>query len=311
MIEGGGLGIFKPEEVGPMDVQVPNGVVDIAVTDEADAVAVAKQYLSYFQGPVDEWEAPDPRELRYIVPENRLRYYDMRDVVQGLADVGSVLEIRRHWGPGIITAFIRVEGKPLGVIANNPGHLSGAVDAQGADKGARFMQLCDAFDIPILTLCDCPGIMVGPESEKTALVRHAGRMFVVGSNIDVPLMTIVIRKGYGLGAQAMAGGSFHAPLFTVSWPTGEFGGMGLEGAVKLGYRKELQAIEDPDERKEAYDQMVADMYKRGKGVNMASHFELDEVIDPADSRKWIAAGLRSLPPPPRREGKKRPNVDTW
>ncbi len=311
MIEGGGLGIFKPEEVGPMDVQVPNGVVDIAVTDEAEAVAVAKQYLSYFQGPVDEWEAPDPRELRYIVPENRLRYYDMRDVVQGLADVGSVLEIRRHWGPGIITAFIRVEGKPLGVIANNPGHLSGAVDAQGADKGARFMQLCDAFDIPILTLCDCPGIMVGPESEKTALVRHAGRMFVVGSNIDVPLMTIVIRKGYGLGAQAMAGGSFHAPLFTVSWPTGEFGGMGLEGAVKLGYRKELQAMEDPDERKEAYDQMVADMYKRGKGVNMASHFELDEVIDPADSRKWIAAGLRSLPPPPRREGKKRPNVDTW
>jgi len=282
-----------------------------AVIRAADAVVVAKQYLSYFQGAVDEWEAPDPRELRYIVPQNRLRYYDMRDVVQGLADVGSVLEIRRHWGPGIITAFIRVEGKPLGVIANNPGHLSGAVDAQGADKGARFMQLCDAFDIPILTLCDCPGIMVGPESEKTALVRHAGRMFVVGSNIDVPLMTIVIRKGYGLGAQAMAGGSFHAPLFTVSWPTGEFGGMGLEGAVKLGYRKELQAIEDPDERKEAYDQMVADMYKRGKGVNMASHFELDEVIDPADSRKWIAAGLRSLPPPPRREGKKRPNVDTW
>ena len=311
MIEGGGLGIFKPEEVGPMSVQRPNGVVDIAVADEAEAVAVTKQYLSYFQGPVQEWEAPDERKLRFVVPENRLRYYDMREVIEGIADVGSMLEIRKDWGPGIYTAFIRVEGQPLGVIANNPGHLSGAIDSDGADKGARFLQLCDAFDIPILSLCDCPGIMVGPESEKTALVRHAGRMFVVGANIDVPLMTIVIRKAYGLGAQAMAGGSFKAPLFTVTWPTGEFGGMGLEGAVKLGYRKELQAIDDPAERKTAYEEMVADMYERGKAVNTASHFELDDVIDPADSRKWISAGLRSIPPRPPRTHKKRPNVDTW
>ena len=311
MIEGGGLGVFKPEEVGPMDVQVPNGVVDIAVKDEAEAVAKAKQYLSYFQGPVDEWEAPDPRKLRFIVPENRLRYYDMREVIEGIADVGSVLELRPEWGIGIITAFIRVEGQPMGVIANNPAHLSGAIDAPGGDKGTRFMQLCDAFDIPILSLCDCPGIMVGPEVEKTAVVRHAARMFVTSANIDVPLMTIVTRKGYGLGAQAMAGGSFKAPLFTVTWPTGEFGGMGLEGAVKLGYRKELQAMEDPAERAAAYEKMVADMYQRGKAVNMASHFELDDVIDPADSRKWIAAGLRSIPPSAPRSGKKRPNVDTW
>ena len=211
----------------------------------------------------------------------------------------------------MITAFIRVEGRPLGLIANNPAHLSGAIDSDGADKGARFMQLCDAFDIPILSLVDCPGIMVGPESEKTALVRHAGRMFVVGANIDVPLMTIVIRKSYGLGAQAMAGGSFKAPLFCVTWPTGEFGGMGLEGAVKLGYRKELQAIDDPAERKSAYDEMVAGMYERGKAVNMASHFELDDVIDPAESRAWIVAGLRSIPPAPARTHKKRPQVDTW
>lgn len=311
MIEGGGLGIFKPEEVGPMDVQVPNGVVDIAVKDEAEAVAVARKYLSYFQGATDSWEAPDPRRLRFIVPENRLRYYDMRSVVEGIADVGSVLEIRPTWGIGIITAFIRVEGRPVGVIANNPGHLSGAIDAPGADKGARFMQLCDAFDIPILSLVDCPGIMVGPEIEKTAVVRHAGRMFVVGANIDVPLMTIVIRKSYGLGAQAMAGGSFKAPMFTVTWPTGEFGGMGLEGAVKLGFRKELQAIEDPAERLAAYEKMVADSYRRGKAVNMASHFELDDVIDPADSRRWISGALKSLPPRAPREHKKRPNVDTW
>ena len=311
MIEGGGLGVYKPEEVGPMDIQVPNGVVDIAVRDEAEAVAAAKQYLSYFQGPLDTWEAPDARNLRFVVPENRLRYYDMRDVIHGIADIGSVLELRKDWGPGIHTALIRVEGMPVGLIANNPGHLAGAIDAEGADKGARFMQLCDAFDLPILSLCDCPGIMVGPESEKTALVRHAGRMFVVGANVDVPLMTIVTRKAYGLGAQAMAGGSFKVPLFTVTWPTGEFGGMGLEGAAKLGYRKELQAIDDPRERKEAYEKIVAGLYEKGKAVNTASVFELDEVIDPADSRKWIAAALRSAAPRSPRSHKKRPNVDTW
>ena len=311
MIEGGGLGVFTPDEVGPMDVQVPNGVVDIEVADEAEAVVRAKQYLSYFQGPIDTWEAPDPRELRFVVPENRLRYYDMRKVIEGIADVGSVLELRPQWGIGIITALIRVEGRPMGLIANNPAHLSGAIDAPGADKGTRFMQLCDAYDIPIVSLCDCPGIRVGPEIEKTAVVRHAARMFVTSANIDVPLMTIVTRKGYGLGAQAMAGGGFKSTLFTVTWPTGEFGGMGLEGAVKLGYRKELQAIEDPAERAAAYEKMVADMYKRGKAVNMASHFELDDVIDPAETRHWIVRGLKSVPAKPKREGKKRPNVDTW
>ncbi len=311
MIEGGGLGVFRPEEVGPMDVQVPNGVVDIEVKDEAEAVLKAKQYLSYFQGPTQQWEAADQRQLRSVVPENRLRFYDIREVIQTMADVGSVLELRAGWGHGIVTAFARIEGKPVGIVANNPGHLSGAIDADGADKGTRFMQLCDAFDIPVLFLCDCPGIMVGPEIERSAVVRHAGRMFVTGANISVPFFTIIIRKAYGLGAQAMAGGSFKAPLFVVSWPTGEFGGMGLEGAVKLGYRKELAAIEDPDERKAKYDEMVAGMYERGKAVNVASHFELDDVIDPADSRHWIARALNSVPLTPAREGKKRPNVDTW
>ena len=311
MIEGGGLGVFTPDEVGPMDIQVPNGVVDIEVRDEKQAVEVAKKYLSYFQGSLNHWKAPDPRKLRFTVPENRLRYYDMREVIEGIADTDSILEIRKEWAPGIITSFIRIEGRPVGVIANNPGHLSGAIDSPGADKGSRFMQLCDSFDIPILSLIDCPGIMVGPESEKSALVRHASRMFVVGANIETPLMSIVIRKAYGLGAQAMAGGSFNSPLFTVTWPTGEFGGMGLEGAVKLGYRKELEAIKDPKKRVEAYEKMVADSYQRGKAVNMASYFELDDVIDPAETRNWILGGLKSLPPIKQREGKKRPNIDTW
>ena len=311
MIEGGGLGVFRPEEVGPMSVQVPNGVVDIAVQDEAEAVRVAKQYLSYFQGPIRQWECADQRLLRGSIPENRLRVYDVRSVIETLADTGSVLELRRHFGLGMITAFIRIEGRPIGVIANNPKHLSGAIDSPGADKAARFMQLCDAFDIPILSLCDTPGIMVGPDVETTALVRHACRMFVTGASVSVPFCTIILRKGYGLGAQAMAGGSFKAPLFTVAWPTGEFGGMGLEGAVKLGFRKELAAIEDPAERKQLFEHMVARAYEHGKGLNMASHFEIDDVIDPAESRAWILSLLRSVPPLAPRTHKKRPCVDTW
>ncbi len=248
MVEGGGLGVFSPKEIGPMDVQVPNGVVDIAVEDEAEAVAVAKQYLSYFQGPVPEWSAPDQRRLRGMVPENRLRVYDVRKVIDTMADTDSVLELRRHFGVGIVTAFIRIEGQPMGVIANNPQHLGGAIDSDGSDKAARFMQLCDGFDIPILVLCDTPGMMVGPEVEKTALVRHCCRLFLTGANLTVPHMVIVLRKSYGLGAQAMAGGDFKHPLFAVAWPTGEFGGMGLEGQVKLGFRNELEAIDDPQAR---------------------------------------------------------------
>jgi len=311
MIEGGGLGVYEPEDIGPMSVQVPNGVVDIAVSDEAEAVAVAKSYLSYFHGAQAEWDCVDQRVLRQVVPENRLRIYDMRAAIDGLADTASVLDLRPEFGLGMVTALIRVEGRPLGVIANNPSHLAGAIDADGADKAARFMQLCDAYDLPILFLCDTPGIMVGPEVEKTALVRHVNRLFVTGASLTVPFFTIIIRKGYGLGAQAMAGGSFKAPAFTVAWPTGEFGGMGLEGAVKLGYRKELEAIEDPEAREALFQEMVERMYQHGKALNTSTYFEIDDVIDPADSRRWIAGAMRSAPPPPARDGKKRPCIDTW
>jgi acetyl-CoA carboxylase carboxyltransferase component len=311
MIEGGGLGVFRPEEVGPMSVQVPNGVVDIPVADEAEAVAVAKKYLGYFQGTVPSWDCADQRLLRAAIPENRLRIYDVRRVIETLADTGSVLELRRQWGHGMVTALARLEGRPIGIVANNPSHLAGAITSEGADKASRFMQLCDAFDLPILFLCDTPGIMVGPEIEKTALVRHCCRMFVVGASITVPFFTIVLRKSYGLGAQAMAGGSFRAPVFTVAWPTGEFGGMGLEGSVKLGYRKELEAVEDPAARKALYDQMVANAYAHGKAVNTATYYEIDDVIDPAESRRWVSRALAAAPPPPVRTEKKRPCVDTW
>ncbi len=311
MIEGGNLGVFAPEEVGPMSVQVPNGTVDIAVEDEAEAVAVARKYLSYFQGPVAEWKAADQRLLRRAIPENRLRVYDVRTVIDTLCDEGSVLELRRAFGPGMVTALARIEGKPLGIVANNPTHLAGAIDSDGSDKAARFLQLCDAFDLPVLFLCDTPGMMVGPEIEKTALVRHCSRLFVVGANLGVPFGTIVLRKAYGLGAQAMAGGSFHAGAFAISWPTGEFGGMGLEGAVKLGFRKELEAVSDPAERRALFDKMVAAAYARGKALSTATYFEVDEVIDPAESRHWIATALLGAEPRRRDGHKKRPNIDTW
>ncbi len=311
MIEGGNLGVFAPEEVGPMSVQVPNGMVDIAVEDEAEAVAVAKKYLSYFQGALPEWRAADQRLLRRAIPENRLRVYDVRGVIETLCDEGSVLELRRAFGPGMVTALARIEGKPFGIVANNPTHLAGAIDSDGSDKAARFLQLCDAFDLPVLFLCDTPGMMVGPEVEKTALVRHCSRLFVTGANLGVPFGTIVLRKAYGLGAQAMAGGSFHAGTFAISWPTGEFGGMGLEGAVKLGYRKELEAVSDPGERRALFDKMVAAAYARGKALSTATYFEVDEVIDPADSRRWVATALLDAPPRPRNPHKKRPNIDTW
>tara|TARA_B100001057_G_scaffold227115_1_gene227520 strand:- start:51 stop:3425 length:3375 start_codon:yes stop_codon:yes gene_type:complete len=311
MIEGGGLGIYTPEEVGPMSFQVPNGVVDILVEDEAEAVQVAKQYLGYFQGKVADWVAPDQRKLRHIVPENRLRLYDMREIINTIADEESVLEIRKDFGVGVITCFIRVEGKPMGLIANNPHHLAGAIDSDGADKGARFIQLCDAFDIPILSLMDCPGMMVGPEVEATALVRHCVRMFNAGANITTPLFGVVVRKAYGLGVQAMCGAGALVGFFTVAWPTAEFAGMNIEGSVKLGYRNELMAIEDPQQRADEFQQRVDRAYDAAKAVNAAAGGGLDDVIDPAETRSWVAESLKRLPPVAQRTEKKYPFIDTW
>jgi acetyl/propionyl-CoA carboxylase alpha subunit/acetyl-CoA carboxylase carboxyltransferase component len=311
MIEGGGLGVFRPEDIGPVSVQAPNGVIDILVEDEAEAVAAAKRYLAYFQGPVSDWRAPDQRLLRRIVPENRLRVYDMRQLIETLADEGSVLEIRPTFGTTMITSLIRLEGRPVGLMANNPKVLGGAIDSDGSDKAARFLQICEAFDLPVISLSDTPGMMVGPEVEKTALVRHCSRLFIIGANLSVPLFSVIIRKSYGLGAIAMTGGSYSASSFCVAWPTGEFGGMGLEGSVKLGYRNELAAIADPVERRAKFDEMVAAAYAAGKAINRATVFGIDDVIDPADTRRWIVGGLKSLPPTAPRTGKKLRWIDAW
>ncbi len=288
MIEGGGLGVYPPEAIGPIDVQRHNGVVSVVARDEANAVALAKQYLSYFQGALGDWAAPDPRLARHVVPQNRLRAYDVHRAITSVVDVGSVLELRPDYGVGIVTALVRVEGVAYGLIANSTHHLGGAIDAEAADKAGDFLALCESFRLPVISLCDTPGFMVGPDAEKEAAVRRFGRMFVLGARLTVPLGMIILRKGYGLGAMAMAGGSFHAPRFTVAWPTGEIGGMGLEGAVRLGFSKELAAQPDPVARQQLFDKLVAAAYQHGKALRSATTFELDDVIDPADSRAWIA-----------------------
>jgi acetyl-CoA carboxylase carboxyltransferase component len=321
MIEGGGLGVHEPGAIGPIDVQYGNGVVDLRVADDAAAVAAAKHYLSYFArtpnremdvpATPDETPAHDQARLRELVPTDRKRVYDVRAVLRTLCD--ELLELRAGFGAGIVTALARIDGRSLGVIANDPAHLGGAIDAPAADKAARFMQLCDAFSLPLLFCADTPGFMVGPDAERTATVRHFARMFVTGANLTVPTGTVVLRKGYGLGAQAMAAGSFKAPVFCVGWPTAEFGAMGLEGAVKLGMRRELEAIDDPAERDRTYQAMVAAAYDRGSAISMASYFEIDDVIDPADTRRWVRLlfGAGDGDGWWQAAGKRRPNIDAW
>ena len=293
MIEGGGLGVFRPEQIGPSTVQHASGVIDVLVDTEADAVRAARQYLGYFQGRTADWSAADPRGLRSVVPENRLRVYDTRRAMEGIADTGSLLMLRTGFGAGIHTALARIEGRPVGLMANNPLHLGGAIDAPAADKAARFMQLCNAHGLPLVSLVDTPGFMVGPEVETTAQVRHVSRLFVTAAHLRVPFFSVVLRKGYGLGAMGMAAGGFHAPVFTIAWPTGEFGAMGLEGAVRLGFRKELEALPEGPERDALFQKLVAKSYANGEAMHMAATLEIDAVIDPAETRSWLARGLAS------------------
>ncbi|WP_274424958.1 carboxyl transferase domain-containing protein [Chelativorans sp. YIM 93263] len=312
MIEGAGLGVYRPEEVGPVSVQAPNGVIDVLVADEAEATAAARKYLSYFQGSLEDWEAGDERMLRGAVPEDRKRAYDVRPLIEMVADKDSVLELRRQFGPALVTALIRIEGRPCGVMANVAAVNGGALDRDEADKAARFMQLCDAYDLPIISLVDTPGFMVGPDAETRANVRHFSRMFLVGASLNTPFLTVILRKAYGLGAMAMSGGSFHeSSQMTLSWPSGEFGAMGLEGAARLGFRKELEAITDSQARDERYREIVAGMYEAGKAVNIAPYLSIDAVIDPAETRSLLAAGLAAVPRARLPKESKRPMVDAW
>lgn len=310
MIEGGGLGRVHADDVGPVSVQAPNGVIDLRVTDEAAAVAAARQYLGYFQGdlPADAAAGGEALSLRLALPENRNALYDPRAIVNTVMDAGSVLELRRDFGVGVITALARLNGRAVAVAASQPRHLGGALDAPGCDKLARFMQLADAFGLPLITFVDTPGFMVGPESEKTAMVRRAGRLFVTAASLRIPVFSVMLRRGYGLGAMALTAGHFHAPVAIAAWPSGEFGPMGIEGSVRLGFRKELEAAA-PDAREALFDKLVAEAIAKGQALNMASHLEIDDVIDPAETRGWLLRGLASVAGRPL--GPRRGFVDAW
>jgi len=309
MVEGGGLGVYRPEQIGPSDVQHANGVIDLLVDDEAQAVRVARRYLAFFQGRVADWLAPDPAALRQVVPENRLRVYDTRLAMAGLVDQGSLLELRSGFGAGIHTALARIEGRAVGLLVNNPLHLGGAIDADAADKAARFMQLCNAHGLPLVSLIDTPGFMVGPTVEAQAQVRHVSRMFIAAAHLRVPFASVVLRKGYGLGAMAMAAGGFHAPMLTAAWPTGEFGGMGLEGYVRLGFRKELEAVPEGAQRDALFAQLVQEQYDKGGAINMAATLEIDTVIDPACTRDWLVGALDAASRSP--AAPHVPAIDAW
>jgi acetyl-CoA carboxylase carboxyltransferase component len=309
MIEGGGLGKVDPDDVGPIDMQTRNGVVDVAVADEAEAVAVTKKLLALFQGPVPADAAPDQTPLRELVPERRRRAFDSRPVVTTLADEGSAIFLRERFAPEMVTAFGRVEGRAVGFIANNSMHMAGAITSDGADKAARFIQLCGAFGLPVVSLVDTPGMMVGPEAEATGLVRHTSRLLVAGAALTVPFVAVVLRRGYGLGAQAMVGGSLHEPLLTVAWPAAELGPMGLEGAVRLGFRKELEAIPDQEDRNRKVRELTEMAEQNAKAVNAATLFELDDVIDPAETRGVISATIAAAQAHEPRQG--HGFVDTW
>ena len=311
MIEGGGLGQYAPEDIGPMDIQTQNGVIDLLVENEAEAVAQTKKILSFFQGDLKNSNCADQTGLRHIVPTDRKRTYDMRQAIKMLADNQSLIEIRESYGLGMLTGFLRIDGKPFGYIANNPNHLGGAIDAEAAEKAARFLQLCDGFDLPIISFCDTPGFMVGPDHEKQATVRRASSMLLTGASLTVPVFMVVLRKGYGLGAQAMAMGSFHVPQMTIAWPTGEFGPMGLEGAVNLGYRRELDAEPSPEARQALFDKLLARSYETGKAISVASVHEIDAVIDPRETRKWLMRALTTMPVGKKHQKRKRPFIDSW
>lgn len=309
MVEGGGLGRFRADEIGPAEMQARNGVVDVLVDDEAEATEVVCRYLGYFGGAVEDWSCLGQDDLRTVVPESRRRSFEVRELVRVLCDTDSVLELRSHFGRAVVTALARVEGRPLGVIANDGAHHGGALDSDGADKMARFLQLCDAHGLPVVTLSDTPGFLVGPEAEKQATVRHVSRLFVIGPNLDVPLCTVIVRKAYGMGGQAMAGGGFRVPDAIVAWPTGELGAMGPEGAVRLGFRRELEQIEEPEERRERYEALVEDYVSMGRAVNAASVFEVDDVIDPAETRSWIVQSIDAYDWSARTDRPRR--IDTW
>ena len=294
MIAGGGLGSVAPDDVGPADMHYTTGVVDVLVEDDAATVPVVRQLVDLLAGPAGSGAHRDQEVLRTAVPTNRREAYDVRLVLATLFDTDTVLELRGGFGRSVITALARLGGRTVGVLASDCGHLAGALDSDSCDKASRFLQWCDVLRVPVVSLVDTPGILVGVDAEQTALVRHSARLFAVGAHLTVPLVAVVLRRAVGLGGQAMLGGSLDAPLLTVAWPTGELAPMGLEGAVRLALAAQLRELPSEDAERLVADSLAV-VEERSRAVNVAAYGELDDVIDPADTRRTLLAVLSAAP----------------
>lgn len=309
MIAGGGLGEVAAGDVGPLDVMTANGVVDVVAPDDA-APAVARELLGFFLGREETWSTADQTILRDLVPEGERRAYDPMPILDTVLDADTVVPLRPMFAPELVTALARLEGRTVGVIANDTRHSAGAITADAGDKAARFLQLCDAHGFPVVSFVDTPGMMVGPDAERTGLVRHCARLLVAGASLQVPMIGVVLRRAYGLGAQAMLGGSLHEPVMTVAWPGAHLGAMGLEGAVRLSMRKELEAIADDTERERTVRELTALAQQQASALNVARHGEIDDVLDPAETRGLLARLVDVAARDGRLVGSGR-TVDTW
>jgi methylmalonyl-CoA carboxyltransferase 12S subunit len=309
MLAAGGLGEHAAADIGPAGVLADHGVIDVLTSGEAEAVAVTRKLVGYFQGALPAGTAPSQAALRTVIPSER-RAFDVRPVVTTLADEDSVTFLRETFAPELVTALGRIAGRPVGFLANQTLHKAGSLTAEGSDKGARFLQLCDSYGLPVVSLVDTPGYLGGPAAERAGILRHGSRMLVAGARLQVPLIGVVLRRGYGLGAQAMLGGSTRQPLLTLAWPAAHMGPMGLEGAVRLAMRKELAAMDSEAERRARIRELTAAYREHVTVLNAARAFEIDDVIDPAETRGLIAAALAAAAGRDGFTGSGR-IVDTW
>ncbi len=279
------------------------GDIDLVLKTDAEAIDAARQYLSFYLTPETDFAPSDSANaIADVIPDNRRRPYDMGKVMNALVDADSAFELAPRWGRSMLTALARIGGKTVGVYANQPkSPLAGAIDADAADKAARFIELCDAYDYPIVSLIDNPGYMVGPKAESEGIARHHARPLTALHHRSVPLYSIQIRKAYGLGPYAMSGwgSARRMPDLRLAWPSVESGGMSLEGAAYLVKRKEIQAADSPEEALRIRDEYAETMRDASSGLRAARSYQFDDVLMPADTRPRLINLLKALPPPDR------------
>lgn len=285
----------------PVETDAADGHVDVLVDDEDAAISAVRRYLAQVLVPTTAWEEdPTYPTVGDVIPDNRRRAYDMRRIVRAFADRDSVFELGAGWATSMITAFARLEGRPIGIFANQPlSPLAGAIDAAAADKAARFVELCDAYELPLVSFIDNPGYMVGPQAERDGIARHHARPLAALQHRTVPLCSVQLRKAYGLGPYAMSGygTSRIQPELRLAWPSVESGGMSLEGAAYLVKRKEIQAAATPEEARAIRDLYAETMRDATTGLRAGQSFSFDDVVLPTETRRRIADVLAAVPTP--------------